>query len=202
MITLLPLSSLLLKSNLKKTTSLNFRFLSILATWVTSLLLVFVLYESRSNAVYRDVPFSEQISLSGLSPELRGINGNKLILNVINDVKNCLERYPAELLAVLPDAAIFPLLFEKRNPLSIDWWTPSELTVIPSSFFNEDMKSTNHLILFQSVTMDVIANLPEIPTAVDSVSIASYGNDLMQKLFVQLPGDTVSCGSLIGKHQS
>jgi hypothetical protein len=202
MITLLPLSSLLLKSNFKQTTSLNFRFLSVLATWVTSLLLVFVLYESRSNAVYRDVPFSEQISLSGLSPELRGINGNKLILNVINDVKNCLERYPAELLAVLPDAAIFPLLFEKRNPLNIDWWTPSELTVLPSSFFNENMKSTNHLILFQSVTMDVIANLPEIPTAVDSVSIASYGNDLMQKLFIQLPGDTVSCGSLIGKHQS
>ena len=178
------------------------RYLTTLGAWAISLLLVFILLESRLGTVYRDVPYYKQTSsLSALSPDLSGIKSNPRIYQVLNDVKDCLEKYPAKYLAVLPDASIFPLIFERDNPLKVDWWNPSELVVIPSPFFNENPRANNYLILFQSVTMEVIAQQNLIPDAYDESSIANHGDDLMQRLYNQIPGDSVLCGSLIGKHQ-
>lgn len=202
LISLLPVTALARTLPKNLTSRFSGRFITTFGAWATSLLLIFVLYESRLGAVYRDVPYDKQTSsLSSISSNLLGIRSNPNIYQVLNDVKDCLDKYPARYLAVLPDASIFPFLFEKDNPLKVDWWTPSELVVIPKPIFNENSRATNYLILFQSVTMATIAQQNLVPDAQDVSSIANHGDDLMQRLYKQFPGDSVICGSLIGKHQ-
>ena len=157
----------------------------------------------RENSVYRDLSFNLQTeSLTDISPELAGVRSNPQLAQYLGDVKNCLQNYSAENLAVLPDGAIVPFIFEKRNPLRIDWWTPSELVVEPLPLFIDNRLPKNYLILFQSFSMPTVAGSLSLPPATSLDSIFSYYENSMRKLFDEIPGETVYCGSLIGKYRS
>lgn len=157
----------------------------------------------RENSVYRDLPFNLQSeSLSDISPELAGVRSNPQLAQFLGDVKNCVQNHSSENLAVLPDGAIVPFIFEKRNPLRIDWWTPSELVVEPLPLFLDNRLPKSYLILFQSFSMPTVAGSLSLPPATSPDSIFSYYENSMRKLFDEIPGKTVYCGSLIGKFRS
>lgn len=158
---------------------------------------------TRESSVYRDLPFKLQTeSLSQYSPKLAGVRSNKQLAQYLGDVKNCLQKHKTENLAVLPDGAILPVIFEKRNPLRIDWWTPSELVVEPRPLFLDNLLPEEYLILFQSFSMPSVAGTQSLPTAINPDSIFSYYENSMKTLFEEIPGDIVYCGSLIGKYRS
>ena len=157
----------------------------------------------RENSVYRDLPFNLQTeSLSDISPELAGVRSNPQLAQYLGDVKSCVQNHSSENLAVLPDGAIVPFIFEKRNPLRIDWWTPSELVVEPLPLFLDNRLPKSYLILFQSFSMPTVAGSLSLPPATSPDSIFSYYENSMRKLFDEIPGKTVYCGSLIGKFRS
>jgi hypothetical protein len=157
---------------------------------------------TRESSVYRDLPFSLQTeSLSDISPELAGVRSNPQLAQYLGDVKNCIQNHSSENLAVLPDGAIVPFIFEKRNPLRIDWWTPSELVVEPLPLFLDDRLPKSYLILFQSFSMPSVAGSLSLPVATSPDLIFSYHENSMRKLFDEIPGETVYCGSLIGKYR-
>jgi hypothetical protein len=140
---------------------------------------------TRESSVYRDLPFNLQTELS----------------QYLGDVKNCIQDHSSENLAVLPDGAIVPFIFEKRNPLRIDWWTPSELVVEPLPLFLNNRLPKSYLILFQSFSMPAVAGSQSLPPAINPDSIFSYHDNSMRRLFDEIPGETVYCGSLIGKYR-
>jgi hypothetical protein len=157
---------------------------------------------TRESSVYRDLPFNLQTeSLSDISPVLAGVRSNPQLSQYLGDVKNCIQDHSSENLAVLPDGAIVPFIFEKRNPLRIDWWTPSELVVEPLPLFLNNRLPKSYLILFQSFSMPAVAGSQSLPPAINPDSIFSYHDNSMRRLFDEIPGETVYCGSLIGKYR-
>lgn len=157
----------------------------------------------RESSVYRDLPFNLQTeSLSKFSPKLEGVRSNKQLAQSLGDVKSCIQKHKTKNLAVLPDGAILPFIFDKQNPLRIDWWTPSELIVEPRPLFLDNQLPKDYLILFQSFSMPSVAGTQSLPTAISPDSIFSYYENSMRTLFEGIPGDIVYCGSLIGKYRS
>jgi hypothetical protein len=47
--------------------------------------------------------------------------------------------------------------------------------------------------------MGSVAGIDPIPQANINSQIFSYGDDSMQRIFESTPGDTIYCGSLVGK---
>ena len=157
----------------------------------------------RKESVYRDLPFELQTkSLGGVSSKLAGIRSNPRIHHYLADVNNCIAKYESKNLVILPDGAIVPFIFNKRNPMRIDWWTPTEMVVDPIPLFINNRLPKSYLILFQSFPMASIAGSLELPDATSPDSVFSYHTNSMRKLFENLPGETVYCGSLIGKFRA
>jgi hypothetical protein len=184
------------RSNVRITTSTVSNVLSLI-------LVVFLLqvqYQARSTVAYRDLALNLQTkSLSEIGYDFMGIRTNPRMYQILSDVGACVKKYPSQNLALLPDGSSIPMLWGKRNPFKVDWWTPSELVHTPSPHFNEIFLTGSNLVLFQTISMGSVAGIDPIPQANINSQIFSYGDDSMQRIFESTPGDTIYCGSLVGK---
>jgi hypothetical protein len=174
-------------------------FLNVLSL-ILAVFLLQVQHQARSTVAYRDLALNLQTqSLSDIGNDFVGIRSNPRMYQILSDVGDCVKKYPSQNLALLPDGSSIPMLWGKRNPFKVDWWTPSELVYVPSPYINEIFERSSNLILFQTVPMSSVAGVEPIARANINSQIFSYGDDSMQRIFDGIPGEIVYCGSLVGK---
>ena len=167
--------------------------------------MVVVSVDARNSSTYRDLPVSAQSSDVGtISAEGWGIQTNAVTATYLGQIRDCIKKYPADRLAVLPDNAVVPVMFGKTTPFLVDWWFADELPTNRQMILDDIQRQSakgGYLVLFQTTTVAGLSTLNGLPVAVPDSPLYDYDGGMAQVIFDALVGDTVLCGSLIGKYQ-
>ena len=159
----------------------------------------------RLDHVYRDVPAHAQTSSLGrVASSTRGVTSNESTVVFMEQIRDCLARYPAKYLAVLPDAPGAPALLGRENPLPLDWWYPPEIPEdrewLVAQLQEVDARS-DYLVLFQTVDAASLAVAPVPSPASNTSALFDYPNGMVSNVFEELSGSVVTCGSFVGRYE-
>lgn len=156
---------------------------------------------------YRDLPQPMlTASLGEVMPALRGVRSNPTVARYVEQIRDCIERYPAARVAVLPDNAfVYPAL-GLDNPLPLDWLWQDELgggardRVLEA--VAELAEDGDYLVLFQTVDWTALAAGVPLPESVP-VDAPIFGyTDLEATIRADLDGRPITCGSFVGNHRN
>ncbi|WP_181775654.1 hypothetical protein [Amycolatopsis pittospori] len=161
------------------------------------------LLSAHDKAPYADRPQGELTKdLGDIAPSLRGIRTNPSVHRYVAQIRDCLDRYPASRVAVLPDNPFVATIFGVRNPFPVDWPLPMELTGDSPERMVEAAKSLdregNYLVLFETiepVSLTAGAPVPD-SVALDTPTIGLSG--IEGRIKDELTGTRVTCGSFTG----
>lgn len=161
---------------------------------------------ARNNNIYQEGKRSE-VGFEVNEPNLRYIKMSERTAKYITMVNNCVRKYPARHISILPDgAALYPIL-NLSNPFDIDWFYNMEIDPnfqgMGMSIHDSNMQSVvrmlnvnqGWLILFQSrkFTDYNVENVYRYETKFSYIE-----KDL--GILDKLEGQSVKCGSLTGKY--
>ena len=157
-------------------------------------------YIARQQDVYRDRPASQlTASLSALSPAFGDIRTNPQTAEYLSQMEQCVKRYPARYVAILPEnAAMYPAL-SLTNPFPIDWiWSEdihgSEARILATT--DRLNREGDYLVMFQTIGEPGIVNGPSLPPAtLDSNVLPS--TDLPSQIYARLRGTRTTCGTFL-----
>jgi hypothetical protein len=168
-------------------------------------LFLWTLDVARSERNYFDVPKRHQIAdLSAVDDDLRWIRTGPTTYRYLAAAAECIERYPARRVAILPDnAALYPVL-DLENPFSTDWMIHYEtrgainLLLADAEDINE---RGDFLVLFQT-TRAYVLPFEGLPSAEpDSVADPYGGEDiLVTRIQETLKGRHIACGPFVGEY--
>jgi hypothetical protein len=155
---------------------------------------------ARQQDVYRDRPASQlTASLSALSPAFGDIRTNPQTAEYLSQMEQCVKRYPARYVAVLPEnAAMYPAL-SLTNPFPIDWiWSEdihgSEERILTTT--DQLNREGDYLVMFQTIGEPGIVNGQSLPPAtLDSNVLPS--TDLPSQIYARLHGTRTTCGTFL-----
>jgi len=163
---------------------------------------LFTMVFSRQASTYSELPRAgltktvpdRQFELIKMSPQSAAY---------LESLQRCLDRYPASLVAVLPDnPGLYPLL-RLRNPFSVDWWLPPERTFDHNEKVDKTVQVMNGeddwLVLFQSYEVYALRDLSLEQVTARGEPIAHDRNDL--SLLKRLKGREVKCDSFTGQYK-
>lgn len=162
----------------------------------------------RQEYVYRDRPAAAMTAnLDGISPAFGGINTNSVTKAYLADIVDCVQRYPAQQVAVLPDNPVIYRALGLHNPLPIDWAYPPDYAgsgdrlIASASSLNQ---RGDYLVLFQSFPADRLGDMTmedyqsaRAAVAADPAQRLPYSPGVLQAMRDQLHGDARACGSFI-----
>ncbi|MEI2715432.1 MAG: hypothetical protein V9E98_00265 [Candidatus Nanopelagicales bacterium] len=173
-----------------------------LATMLILAICALIVLPARASAPYRDVPRSG-MSASVDDPRLALIRMSPQTAAYIDALRDCLARYPATTVAVLPDGAgLYPLL-GLRNPFDSDWWWTDERSGDHEQRVAATVAQLNAsddwLVLFQSFDLAYLAGLSpdQVRTPGEPFSFVPGDIQILQRLH----GRPVQCGSLTGVYR-
>ncbi|SFB02213.1 hypothetical protein SAMN05216266_103336 [Amycolatopsis marina] len=171
---------------------------------VIVLLAGLLLADSHDAAPYRDRPQGELVAdLGEVDPALTGIRTNINTFTYVQQIDDCIERYPAGRVAVLPDNAFAYPAFGVHNPFPVEWPRPLELVADSRERMLETAdrldREGDYLVLFQ--TIDAREGLEagkQVPATVpEDAKIIDYAG-LERAIKGRLTGQRISCGSFVG----
>ncbi|WP_233573711.1 hypothetical protein [Amycolatopsis panacis] len=158
---------------------------------------------AHDRAPYADLPqWQLTAHLGTAAPAMRGVRSNPAVGAYLTQIRDCLTRYPASNVAVLPDDAFVYPVFKVHNPFPMDWPLPMEMVGDGKQRMVDAARQLDrngdYLVLFQAVTTEALAEgrqpygsvPPEIGTAGHS--------DVEPRIRAALTGQKISCGSLAG----
>lgn len=153
---------------------------------------------------YRDRPQGQLTEdLGAVVPSMWRVRTNVDTATYIEQIKDCVQRHPANRVAVLPDNAfVYPAL-ALRNPFPIDWPRPLELV----ADVRERMLATadrlnvdgDYLLLFQTVNARTgLGEGERVPDSIpENAEIIDYGG-LEHEILSRMSGSRFTCGSFVG----
>ncbi|MDJ0359730.1 hypothetical protein [Rhodococcus sp. H29-C3] len=172
------------------------------AVTVTVVVAGFVTVEQAQNP-YRDRPRDELVADLGTAiPEMRGIESNASTFAYIQQIRQCIEAYPAEDVAILPDNAfVYPAL-HLHNPFPLDWMLPIELIGDSRERIRAEadrmQENGQYLVLFATVGPEQLASASEVPAVVAPTAPIVDPSGVLSDIRSRLKGRAVSCGSFVG----
>lgn len=164
---------------------------------------VLLVVPARDATPYRDLPRDAlSADLGTVSPELRGIRTTASTYRYVEQIADCVRRYPAARVAVLPDNAFAYPALGLRNPFPLDW--PIELELVGDA--RARMLATaerldrhgGYLALFQTVRWPVLAAGGPVPRAVPADTEIVDVSGVERAILARLRGERVTCGSFVG----
>jgi hypothetical protein len=142
--------------------------------------------------------------LGAATPEMRGIRTNPSTALYVEQIGDCLRRYPAGQVAVLPDSPFAYPAFGIENPFPVDWPLEPELVADAPQRMLDTVTRLNqdgdYLVLFATQSTWPLRNGQPVPASVrvdaPHVSVSFMG--LEDRIRDGLTGQRVSCGSFVG----
>ncbi|MDT8915568.1 hypothetical protein [Amycolatopsis sp. PS_44_ISF1] len=157
-------------------------------------------------AAYFDLSHGELTAdLGAVSPALQGIRTNPATYAYVAQIHDCLNRYPAEQVAVLPDNPFAYPAFGRRNPFPLEWPLPQEIVGDAPARMLTTADRLDHdgdyLVLFETVPNQVLAHGGPVPASVPAATPNVDYQGLENAIRARLAGESVVCGSFVGKWQ-
>ncbi|ANN19375.1 hypothetical protein SD37_29650 [Amycolatopsis orientalis] len=141
--------------------------------------------------------------LGTVTPSMRGIRTNPGTFAYIAQIQDCVTRFPAARTAVLPDNPFAYPAFGLRNPFPLEWPLPLEIVAdAPQRMLataDELNRDGDYLVLFQTVSMPTLTKGGPVPAEVAGDAPIFDYLGMENALRTRLTGQTVTCGSFIGK---
>ncbi|MET7997973.1 hypothetical protein ABZU76_44525 [Amycolatopsis sp. NPDC005232] len=179
-------------------------WLTTTAGLVTVALCGWAVVAHHDEAAYLDLSHDKLTAdLGTVSPAMRGIRTNPATYTYVAQIRDCLQRYPASRVAVLPDNPFAYPAFGLRNPFPLEWPLPLEIVGdAPQRMLATaaDLdREGDYLVLFETVPNKTLAQGGPVPAhvAVDAPIVDYLG--LENALRARLTGQPVACGSFVGK---
>lgn len=153
---------------------------------------------ARLTQVYRDRPVAElTASLGTVHPDWAGVRTNPTTAEYFRELVDCVARFPAAWVAVLPDNPVVYPHLSLRNPFPADWVIPLEIAGSQDRFISaaaELDRRGNYLVLVQRVAAH---HLPRV----DSLG-PSHRNPWRDPTFgaaveAELTGRRIACGDFV-----
>jgi hypothetical protein len=169
------------------------------ALLVTALVLTLI---ARERSVYRE-PRRSTLTATVDAPQFALIRVGPQSAQYLRDLQECLDRYPARQVAVLPDnPGLYPLL-GLRNPFPSDWWLSWERSVDHEAKVTlalDALHRTAHwLVLFQSYDASTLPTRTIPQVSAPGLPFAYVPQDI--ELVDRIQGQPVRCGSLSGEYR-
>lgn len=185
-------------------TSTAERLVPVLTSSMAGLLVAgLVVVAAHDTNPYRDQP-SELLSadLGSVTPTMAGIRTTAQNRTYIEQIKDCVQQYPATWTAVLPDNPfVYPAL-RLRNPFPSDWPIPLELVGDARQRMARTADQLNrdgdYLVLFETVDPVAVGRGAPVPATVAADTQPISRSDADQQIRARLTGRQVSCGSFVG----
>jgi hypothetical protein len=176
------------------------RFAPLIASVLTLILLFAVFVDARQQRVYLDRPASQlTASLNSVSPAFGDIRTNPTTAKYLGDMVECIRRYPARYVAILPEnAAMYPAL-HLRNPFPIDWMWPDDIhgsvdkILATTDRLNQE---GDYLVLFQTIGEPDVVGHGILPAASLQSPIFAY-TTVPNEIMARLNGTKSTCGTFI-----
>ncbi|RSN18564.1 hypothetical protein DMC63_18020 [Streptomyces sp. WAC 05977] len=141
--------------------------------------------------------------LGEVTPSMRGIRTNPGTFTYVSQIQDCVTRFPAGRTAVLPDNPFAYPAFGLRNPFPLEWPLPLEIVADAPERMLSTADALNregdYLVLFQTVSMPALAKGGPVPAEVAGDAPIFDYLGLENALRSRLTGQTVTCGSFVGK---
>ncbi|GLZ41247.1 hypothetical protein [Actinokineospora sp. NBRC 105648] len=158
---------------------------------------------AHDRAPYADLPQgSLTADLGDVTPTLRGVRSNPSVHTYVRQIGDCLRRYPAARVAVLPENAFVYPAFGVRNPLPMDWPVPLELIGDATSRVvaaaGDLDRAGDYLVLFETVSGRALATGAPVPAQVASDAPIVRYSGVEDAIRAELTGRPVTCGSFVG----
>ncbi|MEV6875312.1 hypothetical protein [Amycolatopsis sp. NPDC051128] len=161
------------------------------------------LERAHDRAPYADLPHWELTAhLGAAAPAMRGVRSNPSVGLYLTQIRDCLARYPASNVAVLPDSPFVYPVFKLHNPFPMDWPLPMEMVDDGKQRMIDTARRLDrqgdYLVLFQAVTAEGLAKGQPLPTYVPPEISTAGHSDVEPRIRAALTGQKISCGSLAG----
>lgn len=201
----LALTALLLLAQVVPTPWFARRWVSATAGLTVVALCAWVVVARHDEAAYLDVSHDRLTEdLGAVSPAMRGIRTNPDTFRYVQQIRDCLARFPAGRTAILPDNAFAYPAFGLHNPFPLEWPLPLEIVGdAPQRMLAEAdtlNRSGDYLVLFQTVPNRVLANGGPVPMSVPPKAPIFDYLGLEHALQNRLTGQAITCGSFVGKY--
>ena len=163
----------------------------------------FLLNSARNKASYADLPKPELTEdLGGVTPEMAGVRTSPSVYTYVEQIRDCIAKYPASRMAFMRDNPFVYPVFQVRNPFPVDWPLSMELTRDAASRFTDVARKLSaegdYLVLFQTVRAEDLAAGEPVPAQV-APDVKTVGTSFVEPtLHRELTGTPVSCGSFVG----
>lgn len=141
--------------------------------------------------------------LGRVTPSMHGVRTNPSTFRYVSQLGDCIARYPAARVAVLPDNAFAYPAFGVRNPFPLEWPLPLETVadarqrmLATATRLNRD---GGYLVLFQTVRPATLAGGGAVPARVSpDAAFVDYAG-LVSEIDERLGGRPIGCGSFVGR---
>jgi hypothetical protein len=133
------------------------------------------------------------------------VRTNAITAQYMEQIADCVRRFPARRVAVVPaNAAVYPAL-RLHDPFPIDWMLPQDFRGSYARLLGAVdalNREGDYLVLFQTQGGSFLASLPQLVDATPSTPIFHYGDDRATpvEIFERLKGERTPCGSFIAVH--
>lgn len=142
------------------------------------------------------------VNLGSVTPAMTGIRTSPQVATYVQQIKDCVQRYQADNVAVLPDNAfVYPVL-KLHNPFPLDW--PLELEVVAdtvprtNAVIDKLNRDGRYLVLFQTVDIGSLRKGLPVPASVPLEAPIVPTTEAVLLAKERLTGERISCGSFVG----
>lgn len=161
-----------------------------------------VVHDERTYNVYRH-PTGEELTvdLGTIDDDFAGITSNAGIAAYLRQARDCVERFPASRVALLPDNAMLSPAFGLENPLPNDWMWGSELADSTTAILQAAERvgrEGDYLVLFETTPAHSAAYIGVPRHVPPDAPIYFYLSGLGEDIRNRLPGERITCGSFVG----
>ncbi len=178
----------------------------ILGALVAAVALAFTFVQlsaARDKASYADLPRPQLTAdLGDVTPEMAGIRTTPSVRTYVTQIRDCMTKFPASRIAVLPDNPFVYPVFKVRNPFPSDWPLPMELTGDAETRMVDTARRLaaegDYLVLFQTVQAETLYVGGPVPARVAPDAKPVEKSEVEPKIRKALTGQRVSCGSFTG----
>jgi len=176
------------------------RFAPAVAGLLTLVVLAYIFVAARQQDVYVDRPAAQlSASMGNVSSAFGDIRTNPLTAKYLVQMEQCIKRYPADRVAVLPEnAAIYPAL-SLRNPFPIDWMWPDSMHGSEARILATADRLNNegdYLVLFQTIGEPELVSGSSLPDARIDSPIHTY-SPIVPQIYSRLNGQRATCGTFL-----
>ncbi|MBP2321647.1 hypothetical protein JOF56_002032 [Kibdelosporangium banguiense] len=164
----------------------------------------FALVTAHDRSVTADQPHDKlTVDLGSVLPEMSGIRTSPITATYVRQIKDCVAKYPADNVAVLPhNSFVYPVM-KLHNPFPLDWPLDAELVAdaIPRTDAAIDNlnRDGHYLVIFQTLEIDALRKGVPVPASVPlDAEIAPTSSVAVRLIKDRLTGERITCGSFVG----